>query len=125
MSRWLYFKQEEVEGLNEDFVTQLDMLRAKVGFPIVITSGFRTPEKNKSLPNAVSDSAHLKGVAVDVRSLNSHEVWLIVYAAKTVGINRVGIYVDKDFNPVHIHMDVDPEKVQEVIFIKMEAPPNV
>lgn len=118
-----YFKPEEVEGLNEEFVAKLDQARHLAGIPFVIASGLRTPEKNQSVVGAVPNSAHLKGLAVDLAASNSHDVSLIVHAAKTVGITRIGIYVNRDFEPVHIHLDVDPDKVTEVIFVKQEGAP--
>lgn len=116
-----YFKPEEVENLNEEFVAKLDQARHIAGIPFIITSGFRTPEKNESIVGSVPDSAHLKGLAVDLRVSNSHEVSLIVDAAKAVGITRRGIYFDRFFNPVHVHLDVDPEKVDQVIYVKQEG----
>lgn len=120
-TRWTYFTDTEVEGLNEEFVAKLDMARKIAGIPFVITSGLRTPEKNQSVIGAVPDSAHLKGLAVDLRVENSHEVALIMDAAKAAGIMRRGIYVNKAFEPIHVHLDIDAEKVDEVIFIKQEA----
>lgn len=118
---WRYFKSEEVENLNEEFIAKLDQARHIAGIPFVITSGFRSPEKNESVVGAVADSAHLKGLAVDLRVHNSHEVSRIIDAAKASGITRRGIYVDKSFQPVHVHLDIDPDKVDEVVFIKQEA----
>ena len=116
-----YFKPEEVEGLNEEFCAKLDQARHLAGIPFKITSGLRTLEKNQSIVGAVPDSAHLKGLAVDLAVSNSHEVSVIIDAAKAVGITRRGIYVNKAFEPVHVHLDLDPEKVTDVVFIKQEA----
>ncbi len=122
-SPWKYFTPEEVEGLNNDFVELLDRAREIAGIPFIITSGFRTPEKNQSLVGAVSDSAHLKGLAVDLAVADSHEVAVLLDAAKAVGITRRGIYVNANFEPTHVHIDVDPEKISEVIFIRQENAP--
>jgi uncharacterized protein YcbK (DUF882 family) len=128
-----YFTQDEVEGLDVEYVAKLDMARAKTvdldpagkGVPFIITSGLRTPEKNQSTIGALPDSSHLKGLATDLLVHNSHETWTLVAALISVGINRIGIYVNSDFQPTHIHCDSDPDKVQEVIFIKQEASSNV
>lgn len=117
---WKYFTPEEVLNLDEEFVAKLDQARHLAGFPFVITSGFRTPEKNQSVVGAVADSSHLKGLAVDLLVANSHEVYLIVTSSIAVGIKRIGIYVNKAFEPIHVHLDMDPDKVAEVIFIKQE-----
>jgi zinc D-Ala-D-Ala carboxypeptidase len=125
---YTYFKPEEVIGLEPDFVAKLDMARAKTveldpekrGVPFIITSGLRTPEKNQSVIGSVPDSAHLKGLAVDLQVHNSHEVSLILDACKLVGITRRGIYVDKSFQPIHVHIDMDSDKPDQVVFIKQE-----
>lgn len=119
--KWTHFTETEVQGLNEEFVAKLDQARHIAGIPFVITSGFRSPEKNQSVVGAVPDSAHLKGLAVDLRVSSSREVALILDAAKVVGINRRGVYVDQRFNPVHVHLDDDRDKIENVVFIKQEA----
>lgn len=124
-----YFKPEEVVGLDPEYVAKLDMARYKTieldpagkGVSFVITSGLRSIEKNESVTGSVPDSAHLKGLATDLAVSNSHDVWLIVTALTSVGINRIGIYVDAEGQPHHVHNDVDPEKVSEVLFIRHEA----
>lgn len=118
--KWVYFTDQEVEGLNYEFVARLDKARGIAGIPFIITSGFRLPEKNKSIIGAVADSSHLKGLAVDLRVRTSHESALIIDAAKAVGIDRRGIYVDSYWNPRHIHLDCDTENIGNVIFIKQE-----
>ncbi len=127
-----HFKPEEVVGLDPEFCSKLDLATEKTialseehrRVPFVITSGFRSPEKNLSVIGAVPDSAHLKGLAVDLRIESSHEVWVMVAALTSVGINRIGVYVNKDWQPIHLHCDVDPEKVSQVLFVKSEGQPN-
>ncbi len=127
-----YFKPEEVVGLEPEYVAKLDMARAKTididevkrGFATVITSGLRSVEKNESVIGAVPDSAHIKGLAIDQAVSNSHEVFLAVAALIAVGITRIGIYVDANGTPTHVHNDVDPDKPQQVIWIKREGQSN-
>lgn len=120
MNKWKFFSDSEVEGLKDEFVTKLEKAREIAGIPFIITSGFRTPEKNKSVIGSVSDSSHLKGLAVDLRVRSSREAALIIDAAKAADIDRRGIYVDSYWNPRHIHLDVDKEKIENVLFIKRE-----
>ena len=129
---YTYFKAEEVVGLDPEYVSKLDLARQKTidldpaakGVPTIITSGLRSAEKNESVIGAVPDSAHLKGLAIDQAVHNSHEVYLVVASLMAVGITRIGIYVDGNGTPTHIHNDVDPEKVPEVIWIKREGQPT-
>jgi hypothetical protein len=129
---YTYFKPEEVVGLDPEYVSKLDLATAKTAeldvekkrVPFIIASGFRTPEKNESIIGAVPDSSHLKGLATDLVVSNDHEVWLIVAALRAVGITRIGIYVDANNVPTHVHNDVDPDKVPQVIWIKREGQAN-
>src|ERR1051326_5720735 len=113
-----YFTPEEVVGLDQEFVAKLDQARNIAGFPFIIASGFRTPEKNQSIIGAVPDSSHLKGLAVDLGVENDHEVYLIIWSGTQVGITRFGIYINSDGVPTHVHLDVDPDKVPAVVWIK-------
>lgn len=121
-----YFKAEEVVGLDQEFIAKLDRARGIAEIPFVITSGFRTPDENVALvaTGAVPDSAHLQGLAVDLRVKNSREVFLILSACFSVGINRFGIYVGPDDVPTHVHLDVATDRVPEVIYVKHEGHPN-
>lgn len=128
MSKWEFFSDSEVEGLQDEFIAKLVIARRKTieldpekkGVPFIITSGLRTPSQNQSVIGAVADSSHLKCLAVDLRVRSSRETALIIDACLYAGIKRRGIYVDSYFNPRHIHVDIDPEKIDEVIFIKRE-----
>ncbi len=123
-----YFTQEEVVGLDPEFVSKLDIATARTAdisvekrrVPFVITSGFRSPDQNQSVIGSVADSSHLTGHAVDLKVVNSHEVWVMVAALTEAGINRIGVYVNKEWQPIHIHCDDDSGKVSQVIFIKSE-----
>jgi hypothetical protein len=57
---------------------------------------------------------------VDLRVRSSIEVAKILDACYVAGIYRRGIYVDKDWKPVHVHVDDDPDKVSPVLFVKHE-----
>lgn len=127
-----YFLPEEVVGLDPEFVSKLDLATAKTAelseekrrIPFIITSGFRTAQANQSLPGSVSDSAHLKGLAADLLVEDSHQVWVMIAALSAVGIHRIGVYVNKEWQPIHLHCDVDPEKVSQVLFIRQEGQAN-
>jgi uncharacterized protein YcbK (DUF882 family) len=121
-----YFKPEEVVGLDETFVAKLDQARHIAGIPFQITSGLRTLAQNESTVGAVSDSAHLQGLAVDLVVENDHEVYRIISAGIQVGITRYGIYIDTNGKPHHVHLDVstDDAHVPEVIWIKGDGKPN-
>jgi hypothetical protein len=106
-----HFKESEIKDLNGGLVMMLDQARELAGIPFVITSGFRTADQN-ALDNGVPDSAHMKGLAVDLRCRNSNERFLILKALFAVGFVRIGDEVD------HIHCDIDTIKDVNVVFLK-------
>lgn len=55
---------EVVDNLNK-LADYLDVIREKVGKPILISSGFRCPVLNKTV-GGVANSQHLKGLAADL-----------------------------------------------------------
>lgn len=82
-------------------VFMLDALRALLGRPFKVSSGFRTPEHNRAEGGA-PQSGHLTGEAVDIRTQGWTERQrcdLIIYALK---LGFTGIGIAKTF----IHLDV-------------------
>lgn len=69
-----YFKVREFACRNgsqvvfiDDYLySVLDILRRKLGKPVIITSGYRTPEWNEKC-NGAKYSYHMRGMAADIR----------------------------------------------------------
>lgn len=93
------------------FVARLEGARKLAGVPFAIQSGYRCPEYNATLKGAVEDSAHTKAMAADVACNGSGERYDIVSGALLAGFRRIGI--GKTF----VHLDTDPEKPQDVIWL--------
>lgn len=106
-----YFKPNEIISLDPYLVYLLDLARDIAGIPFVITSGYRTKEKNLKV-GGVEDSAHLSGKAADLRCRNSVERFIMVDSLLAAGFKRIG------FGAGHIHVDIDDEKPQNVMFIE-------
>lgn len=115
-----YFRAREFDSpgspgsgvhMNLAFVHKLDKLREAVKMPLVIHSGYRTPEHNATLANSVAGSAHTSGHAADLRALDSATKFRILEAAFRLGFRRVGI--GKDF----VHIDDDVTKPQDVSWL--------
>jgi len=105
-----YFTEKEVEGLKSELVVLLDKAREMAGIPFVLNSTVRNVEENSSV-GGVPDSAHIYGMAVDIRVRNSVERFAIVNALLKAGFKRVG--VGKTF----VHCDIDQSKPQNVIWL--------
>lgn len=65
--------------------TWLEELRERAGTPIVINSGYRSPQLNKAI-GGVPTSNHLTGCAVDIRVSGIEQ--LIIYAATLLIISK-------------------------------------
>ena len=67
-------KYKEIDGkdgsqlvfIDDYLYTVLDILRHKLGKPVIITSGYRTPEWNAKCGGA-KYSYHMRGMAADIR----------------------------------------------------------
>lgn len=68
---------------------------------IHITSGYRTPEHNKRLRGASSNSLHMQGLAADI-TVPGIPVSELSKLVKAIGVGGVGIYPRKNF----VHVDV-------------------
>jgi len=86
-----------------DFLHKLDEAREIAGVPFKITSGYRSPQHNLDVGGRVG-SSHIKGLAVDIACVNSHQRQKILTALIQVGFKRVGI--GKSF----LHTDLDTSK---------------
>ena len=70
-------------------------------YVIHVTSGYRTPEHNKRLRGAASNSLHMQGLAADI-TVPGIPVSELSKLVKAIGVGGVGIYPRKKF----VHVDV-------------------
>ena len=106
MNTYKYFKVEDFDcqetGENEilpEFIAGLDQLREECGFPVIVTSGYRSPthsiEARKENPGT-----HAQGIAADIKVVGGEQRRLIVENAIDLGFKGIG--VAKDF----VHVDI-------------------
>lgn len=89
--------------MDLDFVRRLDKLRDLCGFPLIVSSGFRTASHNDEV-DGVDGSAHCQGVAADLVCRTSQQRMSLVSNALTLGFRRIGIaktFVHLDSSRVH------------------------
>lgn len=98
------------EKMDMNFLVKLNAARGIAEIPFVINSGYRTKEHNKKV-GGKPDSAHLKGMAVDIKVKGSRDRFIIISSLIMAGFNRIGIA--KTF----IHADTDSSKDREVAWL--------
>ena len=105
-----YFNESEFsnfEMMDEKLLAMLDNLRQAFGYPIKLTSTYRSPdhpiEARKSKPGE-----HAYGAAVDIACVGGEATYKLVKAAIEVGFTRIGISRKNNFVHVGIGYDGAP-----------------
>lgn len=108
----LYFQPQEFDSRDEpgsgkthmdlNFVHVLDLIRSKVGFPLMVNSGYRSPAHNAAV-GGVKDSAHMRGVAADIATGTWERTYDVIEAAIECGIRRIGVSLKGKY----VHLDID------------------
>lgn len=93
--------------IDEHLVSILDILRNKTGKPVIITSGYRTPEWNKKCGGA-RYSYHMCGMAADIR-VNGMSAKEIANELNAIVPDECGIIVYKSW----VHFDVRTSKYRK------------
>ena len=119
-----YFKLSEFDSpdrpgsgelMEHDVVQALDIARDIYGYPMIITSGFRTVDYNRQLIDmgypASPKSSHLLGWAVDIAVTDNERRFLMLEALLDAGFNRIGLGAG------FIHVDMDPYKKPNALWI--------
>lgn len=107
------FDQKGIGGSGEiymdrTFLSYLDALRHKCGFPLVVTSGYRTPEYNNKVSSTGLAGPHTTGKAADlaVSRGNADKMFEMVY--------DMGCFTGKGVNQKgegrFIHLDILTEE---------------
>ena len=96
--------------MDLDFVRRLDRVRERLGRQLVVLSGFRCAERNRRV-GGVADSAHLRGLAADLRCEGSRFRLELLDALRGEGFVRLGLA------SYFLHVDADPGLTRNVLWI--------
>ena len=89
--------------MDEDFMQMLDIIRFRIGKPIILNSAYRCCIHNEN-QGGVKDSPHVLGLAVDVKC-SGHEAYDILTEAIALEIKGVGISQKGSHESRFIHLD--------------------
>lgn len=98
-------------NLSPKLLQQLQIARTYGNVPFVITSGCRCVQHNKNV-GGVSDSAHIIGMAADIKFKTGYELYNIIAGLYEAKIYRIGINFKQSF----VHVDIDYTKPYPTIF---------
>lgn len=97
----------QVVFIDSYLISILDILRNEVGKPVIITSGYRTPEWNKKCDGA-RYSYHMRGMAADIR-INGMSAKEIADKLNKIIPDECGIIVYKSW----VHIDTRTSKYRK------------
>jgi zinc D-Ala-D-Ala carboxypeptidase len=113
-----YFKTEEFKckcgicdstgnEMNPIFISRLNDLREIVGFPLIVSSGYRCPKYNNKVSTTGEKGPHTTGKAVDF-SVNGENAYHVLRTALEIGFSGVGI--KQNGISRFIHLDILTER---------------
>ena len=98
-----------ISDMDAAFLEKLDRIRESAGIPLVLNSAYRSPAWEHKQGRS-GNSAHTRGLAVDIRCRTTANRYKIVLAALACGVSRIGVA------KTYIHLDVDRSLPQNVIW---------
>jgi hypothetical protein len=109
--RWPSFSPAEIAcrgtgaiKINTEAMDKLQSLRNRLGKPLIVRSGYRSPSHNRAVGGAPA-SKHMLGTAFDI-AISNHDPVAFAEAARAVGFLGFGFYPRSGF----IHVDLGPAR---------------
>lgn len=94
--------------VKRELIVLLNAIRSRYGKPIVVTSGYRSPEHNEAV-GGVKNSYHTLGLAADIRPLNENRSDLTMFQRICDEMNpRGGV----GFYDTFCHVDIRGERAR-------------
>lgn len=90
-----------------------------------VASGWRPPAVNDATPNAAHGSKHTTGEAIDLRDNGTRD--LARWCLKNLdALEEIGLWMeDPQWTPSWVHLQIQPPKSRNRVFIPSSAPPLV
>ena len=97
VSDFRYFKREDFDcqetgenRMEDEFIKKLDHLRSIVGWPFIVTSGYRDPSHSVEIVKPNGGGYHTKGIAADIKVIGGKQRHEIVKHAMALGFTGIG-----------------------------------
>lgn len=92
------------DRVQPDFRLRLNVLRETCGFPLPITSGYRTPEENMRISTTGANGPHTTGRAVDI-GISGENVHKLIVLALDAGFTGIGLKQHGPLSGRYVHLD--------------------
>lgn len=94
----------QIGNLKKLCESLLQPIRDRLGLPIIITSGFRSPVLNKAV-GGVANSRHLYGEAADIICRDNRRLWNLIREMISNGEINVGELInEKNLTWIHLSL---------------------
>lgn len=94
--------------VKRELIVLLNAIRSRYGKPVVVTSGYRSPEHNEAV-GGVKNSYHTLGLAADIRPLNENRSDVSLLQSICDEMNQHG---GVGFYDTFCHVDVRGERAR-------------
>lgn len=91
--------------MKDDFIEKLDLLRGFVGFPLIVTSGYRCPKHNQAVSTTGPHGPHTTGRAVDLAVDRKNAFKLIKIMMHGAAGDFTGLGIKQTGSGRFIHLD--------------------
>lgn len=116
-----YFSEDELRcketgelDMDEDFMNALWVLRDVYGKPIIVTSGYRSPEHSAEVDKD-KPGEHTLGLAADIY-VPPEDVFYVIAMAYFAGFTRLGVHQKGEGRFIHLGMATEEDGFPEVVW---------
>ena len=92
---------------SPDLMNRLQALRDTLGFPLFVTSGYRSPRYNAAVSSTGLNGPHTTGFAVDI-SISGEDAFSLLKAALSMEFTGIGVQQKGPHGRRFIHLDCLP-----------------
>lgn len=82
----------------------LENIRVELGFPLVVSSGFRCPAWNVRVAETGTSGPHTTGLAIDI-SISGEKAFKLITSAIRHGVCGIGVKQKGASNSRFVHLD--------------------
>lgn len=87
--------------MDAAFLAELDELRHRCGFPLIVTSGYRCPDHNERVSKSGRTGPHTTGRAADF-AVSHDKAYKLIKVAQEMGFTGIGVQQKGSGRFIHV-----------------------